>query len=342
MKADTLHPDRLFPADVVTRDIARLLYGTVANLPIISPHGHTDPSWFADNLPFPDPIEPVHQAGPLCPPHALQPGHPARGSRHPPPRRRRGRNRQAQDLAAASPRIIACSAARRPGCGSTTPSRKSSASPNGSRPRPPTTFSITSRHACRNPNSCRGRCSRRFNIEVIATTESPLDDLKHHRKIRESGWKGRVVTAFRPDPVVDPDFGGFAKNVVELGRITGCDTATWKGYLDALAARRRYFKEVGGCTSTDHGHPTAAHGRPVRGRRGRTVRARSQRRRLGGRRRTLPRPDAHRNGAHEPRRRSGDADPSGLVAQPQPAALGRVSAATWAPTSRPRPTMSAP
>jgi glucuronate isomerase len=97
----------------------------------------------------------------------------------------------------------------------------------------------------------------KFNIEVIATTESPLDDLKWHKKIRESGWKGRVLTAYRPDPVVDPDFPGFAENLVALGRITGEDTATWRGYLAALQQRRDYFREVGGCTSTDHGHPTA-------------------------------------------------------------------------------------
>ncbi len=47
-----LHPDRLFPADATTRDIARRLYAEVADLPIISPHGHTDPQWFADNQPF--------------------------------------------------------------------------------------------------------------------------------------------------------------------------------------------------------------------------------------------------------------------------------------------------
>eukprot|EP00456_Euglypha_rotunda_P086321 TRINITY_DN8747_c0_g1_i1.p2 TRINITY_DN8747_c0_g1~~TRINITY_DN8747_c0_g1_i1.p2 ORF type:complete len:152 (+),score=51.36 TRINITY_DN8747_c0_g1_i1:387-842(+) len=41
-----------------------------------------------------------------------------------------------------------------------------------------------------------------FNIEVIATTEGPLDPLDHHRAIRDSGWSGRVVTAYRPDPEI--------------------------------------------------------------------------------------------------------------------------------------------
>ena len=52
---DKLNPDRLFPADPTTRAIARNLYQLVKDLPIISPHGHTDPKWFADNSPFSDP-----------------------------------------------------------------------------------------------------------------------------------------------------------------------------------------------------------------------------------------------------------------------------------------------
>jgi glucuronate isomerase len=96
----------------------------------------------------------------------------------------------------------------------------------------------------------------RFNIEVIATTESPLDALAHHAKIRASGWKGRVVTAYRPDPVVDPEFEGFAANVARLAELTRENTATWSGYLAAHRQRRAFFKTMG-ATSTDHGHPTA-------------------------------------------------------------------------------------
>ena len=97
----------------------------------------------------------------------------------------------------------------------------------------------------------------RFNIEALATTESPLDDLAHHQTIRDSNWGGRVITAFRPDPAVDPDFEGFRANVAELGELTGEDTMTWEGYLAALRQRRAFFAEMG-ATSTDHGHPSAA------------------------------------------------------------------------------------
>jgi glucuronate isomerase len=97
----------------------------------------------------------------------------------------------------------------------------------------------------------------RFNIELLATTESPLDTLEHHQKIRASGWRGRVVTAYRPDPVVDPEYHGFADNIQTFGDLTGEDTHTWRGYLNAHRARRKFFAQAG-ATSTDHGHPSAA------------------------------------------------------------------------------------
>ncbi len=48
----TLHPDRLFSPEPVQRDIARELYAEIAELPLLCPHGHTDPRWFAENEPF--------------------------------------------------------------------------------------------------------------------------------------------------------------------------------------------------------------------------------------------------------------------------------------------------
>jgi glucuronate isomerase len=96
----------------------------------------------------------------------------------------------------------------------------------------------------------------RFNMEVLATTNSPLDSLADHKAIRASGWKARIIPNFRPDPVVDAEFEKFAENIRLLGEQTGEDTATWAGYLNALRKARARFIELG-CTATDHGHPTA-------------------------------------------------------------------------------------
>jgi glucuronate isomerase len=96
----------------------------------------------------------------------------------------------------------------------------------------------------------------RFNLEVLATTDSPLDSLADHKEIRESNWKARILPTFRPDPVVDPAFPGFAENVAKLHEKTREDTATWNGYLNALRKTRARFRDLG-CMATDHGHPTA-------------------------------------------------------------------------------------
>ncbi|WP_144907877.1 glucuronate isomerase, partial [Novosphingobium taihuense] len=102
----------------------------------------------------------------------------------------------------------------------------------------------------------------RYNIEVIATTESPLDTLEHHAAIRAEnaradGWQGKVITAYRPDPVIDPEFEGFQANLDLFSHLTGEDCRTWTGYLAAHRQRRAFFASMG-ATSTDHGHPTAA------------------------------------------------------------------------------------
>ena len=71
----------------------------------------------------------------------------------------------------------------------------------------------------------------RFNIELLATTEAPHEDLAHHAAIRASGWKGRVVTTYRPDAVIDPEHEEFRAALARFGELTGEDVASWQGYL---------------------------------------------------------------------------------------------------------------
>jgi len=96
----------------------------------------------------------------------------------------------------------------------------------------------------------------RFNIELLATTESPSDDLVHHKAIRESGWNGRVITAYRPDPVIDVEDERFPAAMARFAELSGQDVYGWAGYLEAHRLRRAAFREAG-ATSTDHGHATA-------------------------------------------------------------------------------------
>jgi len=251
----TLHEDRLFPAEPGMRAIARRLYAATRGLPIISPHGHTDPSWFAADEPFTDAAGLL-----LAPDHYLY------------------RMLFSQGIALESLGIAASD-----GTGEMASPREAwrtfASHYHLFRGTPSAAWleqvfvevfglsvrlsGATADHYFDHIGDCLARAEfrpralfERFRIEVLTTTESPLDRLEHHRAIAESGWRGRVLTAYRPDPVVDPDYPGFRDAVQELGSLTGEDTGSWDGYLAAHRKRREFFRRHG-ATSTDHGHPTA-------------------------------------------------------------------------------------
>jgi glucuronate isomerase len=250
-----IHPDRLFPVDPAGREVARRLYAQVRDLPIVSPHGHTDPRWYAENEPFPDPatlfVIPDHYVFRMLYSQGIRLEELGIPTKDGSPVER-------------DPRAIWRRFASHYHLFRGTPTRAWLDHTFA------TLFGFTERLSATNADAYYDRIDgalrtpefrpralfERFRIEAIATTESPLDPLKHHETIRQSGWKGRVVTAYRPDPVVDPEFEGFRQNLVHFGEITGCDTSTWSGYLEAHRQRRAFFRDYG-ATSTDHGHPTA-------------------------------------------------------------------------------------
>ena len=251
-----LHPDRLFPAAPTVREIARRLYAGVKDLPIVSPHGHTDPRWYAEDAAFPDPAALL-----ITPDHYIFRMLYSQGVAL----ETLGVPRSDGGPVETDPRAIWRRFAEHWWLFRGTPTRMwldyvlAEVFGIEQRLTPETADAIYDAiDAHLQTPAFRPRALfERFNIEIIATTEPPNDDLAHHAAIRAGAWPGRVVTAFRPDPVVDPDFDGFADNVARLGALTGEDTSTWHGYLAALRARRAYFIATGGCTSTDHGHPTA-------------------------------------------------------------------------------------
>ncbi len=245
-----LHPDRLLPSDPATRVIARELYSTIKGLPIISPHGHTDPEWFATDANFGNAAELL-----LHPDHYVF-------------RMLYSQGVSMADLGignpAADPRESWRLFAKRYHLFRGTPSRmwldwvffevfgldvRLSAGTSD-------LYFDTITEMLATPAFRPRALFERFNIELIATTESPLDTLEHHGAIRTSGWQGRVITAYRPDPVIDPEFEGFQANLDRLSDLTGEDCRSWSGYLAGHRQRRAFFASMG-ATSTDHGHPTA-------------------------------------------------------------------------------------
>jgi glucuronate isomerase len=250
-----LHEDRLFPADPATRAIARSLYAGVKSLPIISPHGHTDPSWFSGNEAFDSPADLF-----LAPDHYLY--------------------RMLYSQGISLDALGVPSKAGKPDCDPReawrlfarhfylfrgTPSAMwmnhvlGDVFGIGERLNEDTADAIYDAiDAALKTDGFRPRALFDwFNIELLATTESPTDTLDHHHAIASSGWSGRVVTAYRPDPVVDADHEDFRAALEQFGDVTGEDTFTWRGYLAAHRQRRVDFMAAG-ATSTDHGHPTAA------------------------------------------------------------------------------------
>ncbi|MBB4659447.1 glucuronate isomerase [Parvularcula dongshanensis] len=251
-----LHPDRLFSSDETQRGIARRLYAEVKDLPIISPHGHTDPSWFALNEPFPDPaqllIVPDHYVFRMLysqgiPLEAL--GVPSVDGTPVETDGRKIWHRFAENYFLFRG----------------TPSRMwldwVFAEVFGLdvllSPETADLYYDTIDAALRTDEFRPRALFDRYKMEALATTEGALDDLAHHKTIAASGWGGQVITTYRPDAVVDPEMPGFADNVRKLGELTGENVENWDGYLAAHRTRRAYFREVGGATATDHGHATA-------------------------------------------------------------------------------------
>jgi glucuronate isomerase len=95
------------------------------------------------------------------------------------------------------------------------------------------------------------RLFERFNIEVLTTTDAATDLLDHHRALRESGWEARILPTFRPDAVVNIDAPGWRENIQTLSEVSGVTVHDYPTFIQALEARRAFFKQMG-ATATDH------------------------------------------------------------------------------------------
>ncbi|MDB5525786.1 MAG: uxaC [Rhizobium sp.] len=249
-----LHADRLFPADPSTRSIARGLYDAVSELPIVSPHGHTEPVWFAEDQPFTDAASLL-----VVPDHYLFRMLFSTGVSHDDlgvPRLDGGPVANGRDIW----KTFATHYHRFRG----TPSNlwvDHAMSVVLGCPEPLTAGNADELYQHINQQLARPEFRPRafldrFKIETIATTDGALDPLVHHRKLAGDGWIGRVRSTYRPDAVTDPETEGFADNLRLFGEMTGADTSQWDGMIEAHRIRRAEFRRYG-ATATDHGVPSA-------------------------------------------------------------------------------------
>jgi len=237
-----LHRDRFFPAEGVSRQIARRLFSLVENAPILCPHGHADPSWFALNEAFEDATSlllwPDHYILRLLHSHGVTLER--LGYQDPTANRR-----EVWKLFATKYHLFRA-----------TPSRfwldhvfatvfgfKIELSENSA-----DYYYDTIADALAAPEFRPRALVERFKIEKLATTEDALDTLEYHA-IVERDWPGRIITTYRPDDVVDPDNPKFVNNVERFG------ASNWQDYLRAHEGRRAFFR-AHGATATDHGPAT--------------------------------------------------------------------------------------
>lgn len=252
----TLHPDRLFPADPKTREIARELYARVADLPIISPHGHVPVQWLADDTPFTDPttllLTPDHYTNRLL--HSVAGveledlGVPVGSPMSP------EKSREAFRIFCSNWKVFRGTQVQ-----FWFESQFVDVFGIDVRPSAETADRIYDQILERlGTDEYKPRALyKRFNIDFLATTDDPCDDLAGHQQlVDDPTWDSRVVPTFRPDKYLEPARAGWVELTKQLGEVAGVEIGSYADHLEAMRIRRRYFVDHG-AVSSDHSHRDA-------------------------------------------------------------------------------------
>ena len=254
MTTGRLDPDRYFDSDPTVRRHARSIYDETRALPIVSPHGHVDPALLANNDPFPDPASLI-----ITPDHYILRMLYSQGV----PYESLGVSPQDPTPTAVEtdPRRIWQAFADNYHCFRGTPTRawleyelhevfgieRRLSTESTSR----VYDEISER--LRSPEFRPRALFRRFNIEVLATTDAATATLEHHRRLRDDAVElgGRVIPCFRPDALFRIAQAGWASELARFARMCGSAIDSYSSFVIALARRRGEFKALG-ATATDH------------------------------------------------------------------------------------------
>ena len=247
----TLHKDRFFDPNPAVRAIARRIYESAKNLPIISPHGHVDPRIFVDNKPFPNPSELL-----IIPDHYIFRMLYSQGISL----EYLGIPRSDGSRGEQDPRKIWKLFAEHYHLFRGTPSGVwldyEFSVVFGIKERLNGASALRIYEAIEKKLQTSSFLPRalfdRFKIETLATTDSATDTLEFHDQIRRSGWKGRIVPSFRPDALTDLRHPQWQANLRKLEELTGGEITSFAKFIAALEDRRRFFKSMG-AVATDHG-----------------------------------------------------------------------------------------
>ncbi|AXA33291.1 glucuronate isomerase [Francisella adeliensis] len=241
----------LMPTDKQTRGLALEIYNHIKELPIISPHGHTDPAWFDENKPFENPVELL-----IKPDHYIFRMFYSQGLRL----EDFGIDRKDGKQVETDPRKIWQKVAenwylfRGTQVGLWFDAQLKDVF-GFDKPFTPVTADELYDHIdnCLKQKEFLPReICKKFNIKAIATTDDVGDDLQHHKNIAKSSFDCKIVPTFRPDSVTNPELHPVHKNIKKLAKKLNTKIDTYSDFLKVLAERREYFK-ANGATASDHG-----------------------------------------------------------------------------------------
>ncbi len=93
---------------------------------------------------------------------------------------------------------------------------------------------------------------KKMNVKVVCTTDDPVDDLKHHKKIAEDGFEVKVLPTFRPDALLNIEDDDFSAYLDKIGQQTNVKIEDFNSLAIAIGKRIDYFHQHG-CRLSDHG-----------------------------------------------------------------------------------------
>ncbi len=94
---------------------------------------------------------------------------------------------------------------------------------------------------------------RKMNVQVLCTTDDPVDSLEHHQKIKADGFEIKILPAYRPDKAMNvDDVATFNAYVDKVQEVSNMAVSTYAEYLAALKNRHDFFATMG-CSVSDHG-----------------------------------------------------------------------------------------
>jgi len=83
-------------------------------------------------------------------------------------------------------------------------------------------------------------------VDIICTTDDPLDDLHYHKLLKQEEKRFQVLPSFRPDSVLNIEFNdNFLTWINKLAKITSVPITSLVALENALEKRVIYFNEVG-------------------------------------------------------------------------------------------------